>query len=273
MNKEIDEINSRTPEKIITRPPSLFWRIYSVWFRHVKVYTRHLFSNGLPPFIEPLFFLAGIGLGLGKYVGLIDGTPYIQFLAAGIIIPSAMYTASFECTFGTFIRLEFDKVYDGMIASSITINNLLVGEMLFAATKSFFFSGAVLIVVSVGGLIESPWAIVSPVIGFFTGLMFASFSLFITSFVANINHFNFYFTGLLTPMFFFSGIVFPLNDLPLSLQKAAEVFPLTHSANLVRAFCFNTYKFGLLYDVLYIVIFILVFGFLAIRKLEKRIVA
>lgn len=251
--------------------PKLYKRLFSVWYRHYVVYTKNLISNGLPPFVEPLFFLAGIGLGLGRYVGLIEGTPYVQFLAAGIIIPSAMYTAAFECTFGTFIRLEFDKVYDGMVSASISANDLLIGEIIFAGTKSLFFSFAVLVVVSLFGLVPSPFAVLSPLVGFVTGLMFGAVSLYITSFVKNINHFNFYFTGLLTPMFLFSGIVFPLSDLPRSLQLVAEVFPLTHSANLVRAFCFGSFDVSLFFDTLYIVVFTSVFTVLAVRRLTKRI--
>lgn len=258
--------------KITSTPPSRLKRLYSVWYRHFRVYTRSLFSNGLPPFIEPLFFLAGIGLGLGKFVGLINGVSYIEFLAAGIIIPSAMYTAAFECTFGTFIRLDFDKVYDGMLASSIDVYDLLLGEIFFAATKSFFFSAAVLSVVSAFGLIPSYMSLFAPLIGFFTGLMFASFSLFITSFVKNINHFNFYFTGLLTPMFFFSGIVFPLSSLPKSLIPIAYIFPLTHSADLVRAFCFNNLSFSLLWNALYVIIFIIFFTIIAVIRLKRRLI-
>ena len=104
-------------------------------------------------------------------------------------------------------------------------------------------------------LASSPMALFAPVAGFFTGLMFAALSLYITSFVTTINHFNFYFTGLLTPMFFFSGIVFPLTDLPPYLQTIAEFFPLTHSVNIVRAFCFNTFHYSLIFDVIYMMVF------------------
>ncbi len=265
--------DNRITALLESRPPSPVSRIFSVWFRHYRVYTRHIISNGFPPFVEPLFFLAGVGLGLGHYVGLIEGVSYVKFLAAGIIVPSAMFTAAFECTFGTFIRLEFDKVYDGMLSSSITVNDLLVGEMLFAGTKSFFFSGAVLFVVSVFGLIDSPLALFAPVAGFFTGLMFAAFSLYVTSFVSTINHFNFYFTGLLTPMYFFSGIVFPLESLPSYLQIAAEFFPLTHSTNIIRALCFASFTPSLFLDAAYIIIFIALFGYLSVRRLGKKLVS
>ncbi|MDM8539526.1 ABC transporter permease [Desulfococcaceae bacterium HSG9] len=253
-------------------PPVFLKRLYSVWFRHFRVYTKSLFSNGFPPFVEPLIFLAGIGLGLGRYVGMIEGVSYIMFLASGIIVPPAMFTSSFECTFGTFIRLEFDKVYDGMVSASLTVRDIFIGEMLFAGTKACFFSGAVLSVVACFGLIQSPMAIFTPLIGFLTGLMFAALALFITSFVRNINQFNFFFTGLMTPMFFFSGIVFPLESLPQYAQYIAALFPLTHAVALVRAFCFNRLEPALLLNLLYMIIFIAVFGALAIKRLTLRVI-
>jgi lipooligosaccharide transport system permease protein len=253
-------------------PPSLASRLLSVWFRHYRVYSKNLISNGFPPFLEPLFFLVGVGLGLGKYIGLIEGSSYMMFLASGIIAPPAMYTASFECTFGTFIRLEFDKVYDGMIAASITVRDLFAGEILFCGTKGFFFSAAVLCVIYPFGLIISPMGLLAPIGGFLTGLMFAALGLLITSFVTNINHFNFYFTGLVTPMFFFSGVVFPLSSLPAYLRAAAEIFPLTHAARFIRACCFNRFDWLTGVSLIYMVLFTIVVGYIAIWRLEKRIV-
>lgn len=253
-------------------PPSFLHRVFSVWYRHILVYVKNIFSNGIPPFLEPLLFLAGVGIGLGGFVGEINGISYVTFLAAGIIAPPAMFTAAYECTFGTFIRLEFDKVYDGMIAASITVKDLFIGEILFCGTKGLFFSSAVLAVLSVFGLIGSPMAIFSVFVGFFTGMMFAALSLLVTSYVNNINHFNFYFTGFITPTFFLSGIVFPLNTLPKFVEIIAQVFPLVHSVNLMRAFCFNKFELSLIGDVFYIILFVTIIGFLAIKRLEKKII-
>ena len=257
---------------ILSNPPSILNRIFSVWFRHFRVYTKNLISNGLPAFIEPLFFLIALGLGLGQYVSNINGKAYILFLASGIMIPPSMFTASYECTFGTFIRLEFDKVYDGMLSSSINYKDLLVGEILFAGTKGLFFSSCILIVITLFGLVVSPIAIFAPIVGFLTGLMFATLSLIITSFVSNINHFSFYFSGFLTPMFFFSGIIFPLEKLPKNIVWIAEIFPLTHSAKIVRAFYFNNFNFNLIYDFIYTIGFILIMGFIAIKLMKRRLI-
>jgi lipooligosaccharide transport system permease protein len=252
--------------------PPLARRIYSVWYRHYRVYTKSLVSNGLPPFLEPLIFLAGIGLGMGKYVASMAGMPYLVFLATGLPITSAMFTAAFECTFGTFIRLEFDKVYDGMLASPITANDLLIGEILWAGSKGIFFALAVVAVEALFGIVPMPASLLSGLVGFLTGVMFATISLLITSFVSNINQFNFYFTGFLSPMFFFSGVVFPIENLPAVLRPVAEIFPLTHSVRMARELGVGpvTVRSGV--DLLVIIAFIAVSGFFALRRLRRKLI-
>ena len=253
--------------------PPLWRRLYSVWFRHMRVYTKNLVSNGLPPFLEPLIFLAGVGLGLGTYITeSIEGLKYIEFLGMGLLVTTAMFTSAFECSFGTFIRLEFHKVYDGMLAAPVTAENLIVGEMLWAGSKGFFFSLSVLCILTVFGIVKLPYSLLAPLVGFITALMFAALSLLITSFVKSINHFNFYFTGFISPMFFFSGVVFPISRLPEKIQPLAEAVPLTHSVRLVRELCRNSYSRQMIYDLLYILVFIAVIGFFAVRRLKKRLV-
>ena len=252
--------------------PPLWHRLYSVWYRHYRVYVTHIISNGLPPFLEPLIFLAGIGLGMVKYITHMDGIPYLQFLGTGLPMTAAMYTAAFECSYGTFVRLEYEKVYDGMLAAPITVDNLLIGEVIFAGSKGFFFSLAVIIVVGLFGVIPMPYGFLAPLVGFFTGLMFATLSLLVTSFVSNMNHFNFYMTGLLSPMFFFSGVVFPISNLPGFLQPLAEIFPLTHAVRWVRAMCLSRYTPVLWWDALYIAVFTFITGYFGIRRLSKRLV-
>ena len=240
----------------------------------MRVYTRNLLSNGLPPFLEPLIFLAGIGLGLGKYITEpMGGVKYIEYLGTGLLVTSAMYTAAFECSYGTFLRLEFEKVYDGMLAAPMTANNLIVGEILWAGSKGFFFSFAVLCILVAFKIVTLPYGLIAPLVGFLTGVMFSTISLFVTSFVKTINHFSFYFTGFLSPMFFFSGVVFPVENLPAFVRPLAEIVPLTHAVRLVRAVCINRYKPILLFDFLYIIVFILVVGFFAIRRLKTRLVS
>lgn len=252
--------------------PSLGHRLYSVWFRHVLVYTRNLVSNGLPPFMDPLIFLAGVGLGLGRYIVSMDNLPYIQFLGSGLLVTSSMYTSAFECTYGTFIRLEFDKVYEGMLSAPITTSDLIVGEILWAGTKGLFFSFAVCVVFAVFGVIPLSASVLAPFVGFLTGLMFGALSLLITSFVNTINHFSFYFTGVLSPMFFFSGVIFPVSSLPKLLQPVAWILPLSHPVAIARALTVGHLYPHLLLNLLYIISLTVITGYFAVRRLRKRLV-
>lgn len=255
------------------RLPSFLTRILSIWYRHFRVYTSSFFSNAFPPFLEPLIFLAGLGIGIGGYIPSMGDMNYTLFLASGLIVTSSMYTASFECTYGTFIRLEFDMVYDGMLGAPISPKDLIMGEILFVGTKGFFFSFAVLIVIWAVGIISYPLSIMATLVGFLTGILFGTMSMLITSFVRNINHFNFYFTGLLTPMFFFSGVVFPTERLPKALAFAAEAIPLTHVVRMARAFCVpGKLELGLFYDLIYCMVFIVITGWFAVKGLKKRMI-
>jgi len=252
--------------------PSFIKRVASVWYRHFRVYVRDFISNAMPPFVEPMIFLGGIGLGLGTYILDMNGQSYSQFLAKGLLVTSAMFTASFECTYGTYIRMEYDNIYDGMLAAPIRVFDLLFGEILWAGTKGMFFSTAVLSVFVSFGVISLESCLIAPIIGFFTGIMFSVLSLLFTSFVNNINYFNFYFTGIVSPMFFFSGIVFPTTNLPSFLQPIIEFLPLTHSIRLIRRVSSGEINNLLLLDVLYILAFCIIVGYLAIKRLNKRLI-
>ncbi|MFW5717471.1 MAG: ABC transporter permease [Spirochaetota bacterium] len=252
--------------------PSLAARIVSVWFRHVRVYSRNLISNALPPFLEPLIFLVGIGIGLGRYINTMEGFPYLEYLGSGILVTAAMFTAAFECTFGTYIRMEFDKVYEGMLAAPLTARNLMVGEILWAATKGFMFTLSVLVIVSAFGVIPLGWSLLTPFIGFLTGAMFASLGLLITSFVDTINHFNFFFSGVISPMFFFSGVVFPVENLPSVVRPVSEILPLTHPVRLARSLALGTDNPLWWFDLLYIVVFVVAVGWIATLRIEKRLI-
>jgi lipooligosaccharide transport system permease protein len=188
------------------------------------------------------------------------------------MMTAAMFTAAFECSFGTYIRLEFDKVYDGMLGAPITANNLLVGEILWAGTKGFVFSLAVLVVVGVFGILPVGRMLIAPVLGFLTGTMFGALGFLVTSWVKNINQFNFFFSGFISPMFFFSGVVFPVENLPTVVRPITEILPLTHPVRVARAF--STGEFGpiLWWDMAYMILMTVGVGWWAIHRLRRKLV-
>ena len=109
-----------------------------------------------------------------------------------------------------------------------------------------------------------------PFVGFIVGAMFAPLSLLYTSFVTDINHLNFYISGLLTPMFMFSGIMFPVSNLPKWAQVIVNIFPLVHAVNIERALCGQYFSVSLIWNLLYCIVFIFLIGFLATKKLRHR---
>ncbi|TVQ99646.1 MAG: ABC transporter [Spirochaetaceae bacterium] len=257
---------------IVGHPPRRARRLYAIWLRHVRVYSKNLISNALPPFLEPIIFLVGIGLGLGRYVGMMDGVPYIQFLATGLLVTAAMFTAAFECSFGTYIRLEFDKVYDGMLAAPMSVHDLLIGELLWAGTKGFFFTVSVMIVSTVAGILPLGSIMVAPLLGFLTGTMFGALGFLVTSIVDNINQFNFLFSGLISPMFFFAGVVFPLETLPPVTRPITEILPLTHPVRLLRGITTGSLGWIHLFDAIYLVLFSVLIGAWGIHRLKRKLV-
>jgi len=122
------------------------------------------------------------------------------------------------------------------------------------------------------GIVPLPLSFLTGIVGFLTGLMFATIALLVTSFVSTINHFNFFFTGFLSPMFFFSGVVFPLENLPPVLRPVAEIFPLTHSVRMARSLDLGLVSPELGFDLICILGFIGVTGYFAIRRLKRKLI-
>ncbi len=200
------------------------YRALRVWQRNHDVFLK-LWRSEVPGFFaEPLVILLAMGVGLGAYVALSDNIDYIEFIAPGIVAAYAMFSASSECTYGSFVRMKFQRTFDAIITTPLSMEDVVAGEILSGATRSLMTAIAVLIVVSAFGLVHSPWALLVLPLALLTGLMFASIALFFTSVAPSIYSFNYYFTLFITPMFFFSGVFFPLDSFPeFSLDIALDL--------------------------------------------------
>jgi lipooligosaccharide transport system permease protein len=247
-------------------------RVLAVWKRFRRVYFKYLLANIMPPILEPLFFILGLGVGLSAYLGLVDGVDYAVFLAPGMMAISPMWSASFEATYGTYLRMEFEHIYDAILASPVSFGEMLLGEVLWSSTKAAAFSLVVVGVTSAFGLVHSWWVLMVPFVGFITGTIYALMGIIVTSKVREISNFNFYITGVLTPQFYFCGAVFPLEQLPPLLRSICYVMPLTHVVELMRSFCQADFHEGLLLNAAVCLLWVAVLWPLAHRLLKKRIV-
>jgi lipooligosaccharide transport system permease protein len=181
-----------------------------------------------------MIYLLGFGYGLGAMLTDVGGMSYIGFLAAGIVCSSTMMSASFEAMYSAYSRMHVQRTWDAIMNAPITLDDIVLGEAVWAASKSLLSGIAVMLVASALGL-TSPalllWVI--PVI-FLTGVVFASMGLIMTALSPSYDFFMYYFTIAITPMMLVCGVFFPLAQLPAPVQAVAQLLPLTHAVGLVR---------------------------------------
>ena len=247
------------------------WRFIRVWQRNRDVFFR-LWHSEAPGFIaEPIIVLLAFGMGLGTYIGLIDGQRYMQFIAPGIIAAYAMFSASFECTYASFIRMEYQNTYDAILTTPLNVEDIIAGEIFWGATRSLMTGTIILAIAAAFQLVQSPWALLIPVVALLEGVMFASIALFYTSLVPAIYTFNYYFTLFITPMFFLRGVFFPLDSFPRILQTLSWIVPLTSVVHLTRALIQGEFELGLLLAVALIIVLATVFFSLTLITMRRRL--
>lgn len=207
-----------------------------VWKRNMLVLRRSIWNNVVSNFFEPLVYLLGMGYGVGHFIGRLDGIPYKGFVATGIIATTVMFSASFECTISTFVRMTFQKTFDAMIATPIGIESVIIGEMFFAATKAALMSIMIELSIYLFRFLTGwHWsALLVPVGAFLVALAFAVVAMIVTSFVSYIETFNYYISLVVTPLFMFSGAFFPLTTLPAPLRLVAWLTPIWHGVRMER---------------------------------------
>ena len=252
--------------------PDITFRAFYVWYRDLKVWLTFYKASLIGNLGEPLLYLVAMGLGLGKLVGPVNGLPYIAFLAPGLVCSAAMYTATFECTFGAFTRMTRQLTYDAILATPVSLDEIVLGEIMWGATKSLFSGAAMLLVMSFFGLVTSPWAVLVLPLSIIIGFLFASLSMIVTAKSPSYDFFSYYFTLGIAPMFLFSGIFFPIDNLPGWAQTMAWFLPLTHGVNISRALFAGTLGWGLMKDVLWLAVFTIAAFSFAVSAIRKRLV-
>ena len=247
------------------------WRFIRVWQRNRDVFLK-LWHSEVPGFVaEPIIILLAMGFGLGAYVGFVDGQKYIEFIAPGIMASYAMFSASFECTYGSFFRMEYQKTYDAIIATPLSIEDVIAGEIFWGATRAFMTGTIILAIATAFQLVPSPWALLIPVVAFLEGILFASIAILVTSLVPSVYTFNYYFTLFVTPMFFFSGVFFPLSSFPEIVQTLSWIAPLTPVVHLIRALVNGEIYLGLLWSLAIIIALTALFFSISLVTMRRRL--
>ncbi|MDZ7890886.1 MAG: ABC transporter permease [Rhodoferax sp.] len=222
----------------IWRAPELSMRFWPVFLRNLLVWRKLAIPSLVGNIAEPLMWLVAFGYGMGALVGQItvngQQVPYILFLASGSICMSAMQSASFEALYSAFSRMHVQKTWDGIMNAPVSLDNVVLAEMLWAAFKSLFTVTAILGVMLVLGISHSPKLLVAWPILLGVGITFSCIALIFNALAKGYDFFTYYFTLFLTPMMFLSGVFFPLDQLPSAVRVVADWLPLSNAVALVR---------------------------------------
>ena len=236
----------------------------------------------LPNLFEPLLYLTALGLGLGAFIreGGIHGLSYTQYVAPGLLASNAMFAASFESTFNTFVRLKIGRIYDAIVTTPVNAEDIVAGEYLWAGTRAALYGTGFLAVITILGFVFSPdaplvssfWALLIPLVLLLVGIMFSVTGTLFTSLIGSIDLYAYYFTLVVTPLFLFSGIFFPIEDFPAPVPEIAWFTPLYHAVNVCRALA-NGPSTYVLVDVAWILVFTGALALLPIRFMRKRLIS
>ncbi len=257
----------RTEKITLNRQAGL---VYQVWNRNFLQFKRSWMLSLLWIVIEPLFTLGAVGYGLGSFVATMDGMSYLEFFFPALLCTSSMFVAYFVSTYDNFSKLTFQRLFATQITTAIEPHEIVLGEVLWGATKGTISAMGVSLVASMFGLIET-WRII-PALGVvaISCLFFSCFGMLITTFVRNYDQIIYPSSGLIIPMSLFSGTYFPINHLPYGLKYLAYIFPLTHAVRMVRGILVTGFDVWMIFNLAYLLLLIyLLVKWCSVRLADK----
>ena len=253
---------------------NLSYRIYYVFFRNLISYKRFVLPTFVVSLGQPLFYLITFGVGMGAYLGHFGGKPYLNFLVPGVLVSSVMMSSTFECLYGTFVKMTYQKVFDSLIATPVSAEDTIAGEIAWGAFRGLI-SGSLMLVVAMFMQVF-PVSVVSVllllVLMIFVGMLFGSLAMIVTSFAPNFDFFNYYTELIITPMLFFSGVFFPLDKFPEWIKVFAKFLPLTHAVNISRAAFSGEASGDLTLNFVYIILLEIAAFYVSIKLMKRRLI-
>ena len=249
--------------------PRLTFRFFPIWRRHLLVWRKVAGTSVIGHIADPMIYLLGLGYGLGSLLPQMGGTPYLVFLAAGTVCYSTMNSASFEALYSGFARMHDQRTWEAIMNTPVTLDDIVLAEILWAASKSMLSGTAVLAVIYLLGLSHSAMTLWLIPLALLVGLCFAALGLIMTALAPAYDFFMYYFTLVITPMMLLSGVFFPAAQLPPFWQNVSAMLPLTHAVEIARPLTMGVAPPGALLHVAVLTGFML-FGFYVSLVLFRR---
>lgn len=270
---------SRPAAPVLATAWARIWRARRLVERNVMVY-RHQWIIIFSGVFEPIFYLVGIGLGIGGIVGEIPAVfvggrtdvSYLAYVAPALVATAAMNGAVFETIFNVFFKLNYAKTYDGVLATPMGITEIALGEMMWALLRALLYAVAMFVIMLVAGLILSPWGLLMVPAALLVAAAFAAAGLAGTSYLRTVNDFDVPMGLIVMPMFLFSGTFFPVGVYPEPLQWLMQINPLYHAIHLIRGLSLGLMSLEQLWDLVFLIGFFAAGMFIAMRQMERKLI-
>jgi lipooligosaccharide transport system permease protein len=251
-------------------------RFRHVWFRNLITYRRIWKVNFMVPLLEPAFYILAFGLGFSGLIGRVGYAgmqlEYTVFMAPALVATACMWNSFFETTYASFVRMYYQKTFDGILATPMSVEEVIVAEVVWAASKAMAAVAVMLAVLIPMGYANFPGALLCIPLAFLGGLAFGAIGMFFTGMIPTIDMFNLPIFLFITPMFLFSGTFFPVSGIPDWAGIFSLVFPLYHLVELTRYLCIGAIESNPLLNLLYLLLFTMVFGYLALGAMKQRLI-
>jgi lipooligosaccharide transport system permease protein len=229
-------------------------------------------SSTFSAIMQPVVYLLAFGFGFGALVTKVNGLDYVQYVGTGVVASAALFSSVFPGMFNTFVRREFQRTYDALLAAPVDVEELVTAEVLWIACRAGVYCMAPLAVAIVFGLDPIPTTVLVPLIGFVTGFGFCSLGVLISAVAKTIDNFNYVTSAVITPLFLVAGTFFPIDGLPRGMQVLAQINPLYHTVQLVRDAVVEGLEPIDLAHAAAIITFAVVMWRLAVWRQEKRLI-
>ncbi len=251
----------------------VLWGSGMVWRRNATVFARNFTVNIVPPFLEPLLYLGAIGFGIGMFVEDVMGMPFVQFISPGIFAGSVMFASFYECAYGTYVRMYYQRTFDAILATPITLREVIIGEILWGATRGFISACVFYLVLVLLGLVPVLSGLVCLPLAFLAGICFSAIAACFSAITPSIDALSYPSTLYVSPMFLFSGTFFPISVLPEPVQIAAfALLPLAHLVALSRSLMTGLPDPIWMFNILWLIVAACIATAMAIRLFERKLI-
>jgi lipooligosaccharide transport system permease protein len=243
-----------------------------VMSRDVVLFGRYWKATTFSSIVQPTIYLLAFGLGFGSLVSHVGHLKYVQYVGTGVVATAVLFSSAFPGMFNTFVRWQFQRTYDAMLAAPVDVEELITAEVLWISLRAGVYGIAPLLVAMAFGLKPEVGMLLVPLIGFITGFGFASFGVAIAAVAKTIDNFNYVTSAVLTPLFLVAGTFFPVSSLPSGIRTVAQFNPLYHCVQLVRDASLGNLQSADLAHTGVLLAFALVMWRLAIWQLGNRLI-